>query len=56
MGMEAQAVTAEPVRCSAWLGVDVRFGVGPEVCGTARIKSERRVARKPKLVAEPAVE
>ena len=53
---EARAVTAAPVRCSAWLGVDVRFGVGPEVCGTARMRSERRVARKPKLVAEQAVE
>ena len=52
----AASVTAAPVRCSAWLGVDVRFGVGPEVCGTARIRSQRRVARKPKLVAEQAVE
>ena len=53
---EAAGVTAAPVRCSAWLGVDVRLGVGPEVCGTARLRSERRVARKPKLVAQPAVE
>ena len=53
---EAAGVTAAPVRCSAWLGVDVRFGVGPEVCGTVRIKAQRRVARKPKLVAEQAVE
>ena len=52
----AATVTRGAVRCSAWLGVDVRFGVGPEVCGTARIRSERRVARKPKLVAEQAVE
>ena len=49
-------MTAAPVRCSAWLGVDVRFGVGPEVCGTAGNRSERRIARKPKLVAEQAGE
>ena len=48
---EARAVTAAPVRCSAWLGVDVILGVGPEVCGTARIEPERRVARKSKLRA-----
>ena len=52
----AASVTAAPVRCSAWLGVDVRFGVGAEVCGTAGIRSERRVARKPKLVAKQDVE
>ena len=53
---KARAVTRGAVRCSAWLGVDVILGVGPEVCGTAHIRLQRRVARKPKLVAEQTVE